>query len=305
MRVAFLVGNDLTSHLIVGRVLDDVLRAGHTPYVCYTHQPPNPRAEPELRELFTYERTLLNSCVYPYLDSLPAPLHGALLSPAGIAKLYRDKVVVRVVEDVNAPDFIDYLAAENVRVGFSVRCYQKFRAPLIDHFRPEPDAPALFANLHPGILPRYRGVLTFARSMLHGEREAGFTLHRVNEDWDAGGVIALSTGPLDYGSSVLENMAGQRDRAAGLLLDAIGTAAADGDWTDLPQDPEAAGYYSHLRRADLDALHREGVELFRHRPVIDLLTGAYTPPGSPERFELGGILAGITSRRPQTAALPG
>lgn len=304
MRVAFLVGNDLTSHLIVGQVLDDVLRAGHTPYVCYTHQRPNPRAEPELRELFTYERTLLDSCVHPYLDSLPAPLHGALLSPAGIAKLYRDRAVVRVVEDVNAPDFIAYLADQDVRAGFSVRCYQKFRAPLIDHFRPDPGAPALFANLHPGILPRYRGVLTFARSMLHGEREAGFTLHRVNEDWDAGGVIALSTAPLDYGRSVLENMAAQRGQAAALLLDAIEAAAIDGNWRERQQDPAEAGYYSHLTRADLDELHRKGIELFRPRAVIDLLTHAYTPPGSPQRHELGGILAGITSRRPDMAGVP-
>ncbi|CAM5370985.1 Bifunctional polymyxin resistance protein ArnA [Streptomyces alboniger] len=304
MRVAFLVGNDLTSHLIVGQVLDEVLQAGHTPYVCYTHQRPNPKAEPELRELFTYERTLLNSCVHPYLDSLPAPLHGALLPPAGIAKLYRERAVVRVVEDVNSPAFIAYLAAENVSAAFSVRCYQKFRAPLIDHFRPEPGAPALFANLHPGILPRYRGVLTFARSMLHGEREAGFTLHRVNEEWDAGGVIAMSSAPLDYGVSVLENMAAQRGQAAALLLDAIASAAADGNWTDRPQAPDEVGYYSHLSRADLDELHRKGIELFRPRAVIDLLTSAYTPPGSPQRLELGGILAGITSRRPEFAGVP-
>ncbi|WP_330460670.1 formyltransferase family protein [Streptomyces sp. NBC_00820] len=304
MRVAFLVGNDLTSHLIVGQLLDDVVRAGHTPYVCYTHQRPDPAAEPELRELFTYERTLLGAYVHPYLDSLPAPLHGALLSPAGIAKLYREKAVVRVVEDVNAPDFIAYLAAQDVRAAFSVRCYQKFRAPLIDHFRPEPGAPALFANLHPGILPAYRGVLTFARSMLHGEREAGFTLHRVNEEWDAGGIVSVVTAPLDYGRSVLENMAGQRGTAAALVRDAIETAAADGNWTDRPQDLDQAGYYSHLRRADLDELHRKGIELCRPRAVIDLLTGAYTPPGSPERLELGGILTGVTSRRPDTAGVP-
>lgn len=298
MRVAFFVGNDITSHLIVGQVLNDVLRAGHTPYLCYTNQQPGARAEPELRELFRYERTLLGSCVYPYLDSLPAPLHGALLSPAGIAKLHRDKVVVRVVEDVNDPAFIAYLAAEDVRAGFSVRCYQKFRAPLIDHFRPEPGAPALFANLHPGILPRYRGVLTFARSMLHAEAEAGFTLHRVNEDWDAGGIISLSRAQLQYNRSVLENMAAQRGQAAGLLLDAIQRAADDGRWEDQPQDSAAAGYYSHLRRDDLDELHRKGIELFRPRPVIDLIVSAFTPAGSPESFELGGILTGITSRRP-------
>lgn len=304
MRVAFFVGNDITSHLIVGQVLSDVLRAGHTPYICYTHQQPGARAEPELRELFRYERTLLHSWVHPYLDSLPAPLHGTLLSPAGIAKLHRDKAVVRVVEDVNDPAFIAYLAAEDVRAGFSVRCYQKFRAPLINHFRPEPGEPALFANLHPGILPRYRGVLTFARSMLQGETEAGFTLHRVNEDWDAGGIVSLSTAPLRYDRSVLENMTDQRGQAAGLLLDAIEQAAAHGRWTDRPQDPAEAGYYSHLRRADLDELHRKGIELFRPRAVIELLVDAFTRAGSPESFELRGILAGITSRRPEAVGTP-
>ncbi|NEC86503.1 formyltransferase family protein [Streptomyces sp. SID12501] len=301
MRVAFFVGNDITSHLIVDQVLDDIVRAGHTPYVCYTQQPPNPRAEPELRELFRYERTLLNTYVYPYLDSLPAPLHSSFLSPAGIAKLHRGSVVVRVVEDVNDPAFLDYLAQEDIRAGFSVRCYQKFRAPLIDHFRPAAGASPLFANLHPGLLPGYRGVLTFARSMLHGEAEAGFTLHRVNEEWDAGGVISVSAGPLDYTRSVLENMCRQRGEAAGLLVRAIEQAAGEGVWDDRPQDPGQAGYYSHLRRPELDELTRKGIALVRPRAVIDLLVGAFTRPGSPESFELGGILTGVTSHLPEPA----
>ncbi|WP_354638576.1 formyltransferase family protein [Kitasatospora camelliae] len=301
MRVAFFVGNDITSHLIVNQALRGVLEAGHTPYLYFTGQQPNPDAEPELRELFQYERTLLGGYVYPYLDSLPAPLHGTYLSPAGIAKLHRGRARVRSVDDVNDPGFIASLAAEDVRVGFSVRCYQKFRAPLISHFIPEPGARPLFANLHPGVLPQYRGVLTFARAMLHGETEAGFTLHRVDENWDAGDIMSVSTAPLDYDRSVLENMWAQRDRATGLVLSAVAEAEALGRWTDRPQNADLVGYYSHLRRADLDRLARQGIDLLRPQAVIDLLVSSFTPPGSPESFELGGILTGLTSRRPEPA----
>lgn len=302
MRVAIFVGNDITSHLIVNQVFPRILAAGHTPYLYFTGQKPNPKAEPELRELFLYERLLLNSYVYPYLDSLQAPLHDAALSPAGIAKLYQGSVVVRFVRDVNDSEFIASLATEKVRLGFSVRCYQKFRSPLIDYFRPEPDSPTQFANLHPGILPQYRGVLTFARSMLHGEQEAGFTLHRIDEEWDSGEIMSVTRAPLDYKRSVLENMWDQRDQAAGQLLNAVDEAEAHGRWTSSPQATELAGYYSHLDRASLDQLECAGIDLMSPQAVLDLLAGAFTRPGSPERFELRGILTGVTSRRPEATA---
>ncbi|MFF4653299.1 formyltransferase family protein [Streptomyces sp. NPDC001380] len=301
MRVAFFVGNDVTSHLIVNQAFPRILEAGHTPYLCYTRQRPAPRAEPELRELFHYERGLLDGCVYPYLDSLPAPLHGTFLSPAGIARLHRGAVVVRSVEDVNSPEFVASLAADGVGVGFSVRCYQKFRLPLIAHFSPEAGAEPLFANLHPGILPQYRGVLTFARSMLHGEAEAGFTLHRVDEDWDAGEILATCTRPLDYGLSVLENMWAQVDPAVDLLLAAVDEAAALGRWTGRPQQAELAGYYSHLDRSDLERMSRAGIDLMRPQSVLAKLVGSFTPADSPEGLRLGGILTGLTSRRPGMA----
>ncbi|GGN85429.1 hypothetical protein GCM10010112_65850 [Actinoplanes lobatus] len=301
MRIAFFVGNDVTSHLIVSGLVDDLLAQNHTPYLFFTGQRANPNAEPELRDLFRYERSLLNDYVYPYLDSRPGLQVGRLLSPAGIAKLHQGRVVVRVVPDVNDSAFVSYLADSGVRAGFSIRCYQKFRRPLIDHFRPRPGEAPLFANLHPGLLPAYRGVLTFARSMLQGESHAGFTLHRVNEEWDAGAVINMAFRRLDYDRSVLENMYDQRDLAQDLLRTAITGITAGGQWTDQPQDGSQARYYSHLTRADLDELHTRGIDLVRPRRLADLLAAQFTHPETRERYELAGILAALTSHRADLA----
>ncbi|MCU7729691.1 formyltransferase family protein [Actinoplanes sp. KI2] len=289
--------------MIVSRLSDELLTQGHTPYLFFTNQRPNPAAEPELSELFKYERALLNDYIYPYLDAQPHLQVGRLLSPAGIARLHQGRVVVRVIPDVNDASFVTYLAEEQVRIGFSVRCYQKFRRPLIDHFRPGPQQAPLFANLHPGLLPRYRGVLTFARSMLHGETAAGFTLHRVNEAWDAGDIISMAARPLDYGRSVLENMCDQRDLARDLLRTAIETAAADGQWPSNPQVEADARYFSHLTRADLDELGLRGIDLVHPRRLARLLADEFTHPDTRERYELTGMLAALTSRRAQPALI--
>jgi methionyl-tRNA formyltransferase len=44
-------------------------------------------------------------------------------------------------------------------------------------------------NLHPSLLPSYRGCSSLTWAMINGEKEVGFTYHYMDEDCDAGKVI--------------------------------------------------------------------------------------------------------------------
>ena len=44
-------------------------------------------------------------------------------------------------------------------------------------------------NLHPALLPKYRGCSSIAWAMIHGEKDCGFTYHYIDEGCDTGKII--------------------------------------------------------------------------------------------------------------------
>ena len=52
-------------------------------------------------------------------------------------------------------------------------------------------------NIHPSLLPKFKGLNTFSRIIKNGEKKAGCTVHYVNEKLDAGNIIVQKTFFLD------------------------------------------------------------------------------------------------------------
>ena len=44
-------------------------------------------------------------------------------------------------------------------------------------------------NLHPSLLPKYKGLITQKRMLINNEKEFGFTIHKVSAELDAGDII--------------------------------------------------------------------------------------------------------------------
>lgn len=57
-------------------------------------------------------------------------------------------------------------------------------------------------NIHPSLLPRYRGLRTHARALDAGDREHGASVHFVNPELDAGAVIAHAKVAIEPGDTV-------------------------------------------------------------------------------------------------------
>jgi phosphoribosylglycinamide formyltransferase-1 len=56
-------------------------------------------------------------------------------------------------------------------------------------------------NIHPSLLPRYRGLRTHARVLQDGEREHGASVHFVTPELDAGAVVAQAVVPVHAGDT--------------------------------------------------------------------------------------------------------
>ena len=52
-------------------------------------------------------------------------------------------------------------------------------------------------NLHPSLLPKYKGLNVIQRAMDAGEKETGCTVHFVNEELDSGQIILQRTVPIE------------------------------------------------------------------------------------------------------------
>lgn len=44
-------------------------------------------------------------------------------------------------------------------------------------------------NVHPSLLPKYRGPNPYLQTILHGESKSGVTIHLVNDEYDAGAIL--------------------------------------------------------------------------------------------------------------------
>lgn len=134
--------------------------------------------------------------------------------------------------------------------------------------------PLGYLNIHPSLLPRYRGPAPVTAAILAGDTETAVTIIRLDSKMDSGPILAqrrialppgARSGPLTNDLFVL---------GAELLLEALPDYAA-GERTLQPQDHERATYTSLLRRED-------GQIVWSHSAVqIERMTRAYDPwPGA-------------------------
>ncbi|KIZ16631.1 formyltransferase family protein [Streptomyces natalensis] len=273
LQIAFFIGSDVTSHLTVNAAIRSLAGEDVGIHLFYTGQKPPSSAPRERRDLYFIEHQLTNGVLYPYLDAANVPV-GPYQTPLAIAQTAPGRIRSERVSEINSPALIEELVRKGVTLGFSVRCYQKFGADIIRYFSEAAEHAALL-NLHPGALPAYRGVLTYARAMANSEEHAGFTLHHINADWDAGNILSCVTQPLDYRSSVLENMLRHHRSGAALIREAVVQTTEGERLLSVPQQESAARYYTHATPAELTEFQDKGLELFRAEAVIETLVRAF------------------------------
>lgn len=290
LNIAFFLGNDITSHLIVNYVLNKLIRKYNSCFIFLIKNEMNPNSIKELKVLHIYERQLLNEYAYPFLDN-EGYMPGLYKSPNQIKKYYADRVYIESINDVNHNKFINFLETHRVNVGISIRCYQKFGKNIINYFQEiNYHGIPFFVNLHPGLLPKYRGVTTFCRAMQNGEKKSGFTLHRVNHQWDAGEIITKKASPLDYSLSVVENMCNQHILASKIIISNTLKLIWKKDIFSYPQHITNANYYSHPTYLDIKDFNKKKIKLIRKRHIIDNITKYYTLPKSSAREKLKKLL---------------
>ncbi len=144
---------------------------------------------------------------------------------------------------LGAPDVVAKLAALQPDVMVAAAYGQILRQPVLDL------APLGVLNIHPSLLPRYRGAAPVVAAMLNGDEETGVTVMRM--------VLALDEGPIlsqrkvtiqaeDTAGSLTNRLAAE---GADLLMETL-PVYASGHLTPIAQDDSQASYVPMVKKED-------------------------------------------------------
>lgn len=101
-------------------------------------------------------------------------------------------------------------------------------------------------NVHPSLLPRWRGAAPVERAIMAGDRETGVTIHRTVKELDAGPVAAQGVFAIDEEDDAGAVFA----RAAELASDLLEGVLAQGEPAFEPQPDEGVTYADKIRASD-------------------------------------------------------
>ncbi len=151
---------------------------------------------------------------------------------------------VRTPDDLRSRDVRRQLADTRAHV-FVVAAYGRFLPPAVL------DIPPLgVVNIHPSLLPKYRGPSPVQTAILDGVPETGVTIMKLDEGMDTG-MILRSSGPIPLDGTERAGELTNRlfSLGAGMLPNVL-IDLSEGWLTPVPQDDSAASVTKLVRRAD-------------------------------------------------------
>ena len=131
-------------------------------------------------------------------------------------------------------------------------------------------AQALWLNVHPSLLPRWRGAAPVERAILEGDEETGVTIHETVKELDAGPIAAqerFAVAPEDDAGAIFRRSAAVAARLLAGCLPAPSFA---------PQPAEGVTYAQKITPADRQLDLADPVDSWRRVRALSPHIGAWT-----------------------------
>ncbi len=140
-------------------------------------------------------------------------------------------------------------------------------------------------NLHPSLLPKYRGAAPIQWSLINGDEKTGITVAYITSKLDSGDIILQSEASIenfDTGASLSDKLSSS---GAVLVMEAI-CLIKDGNAPHIPQDESKTNYAPKIRHDDaLIDWQQPARNIFNLVRALNAAPGAYTMADS-ERLKI-------------------
>jgi methionyl-tRNA formyltransferase len=204
---------------------------------------------------------------------------GLKLAPPPAAEASR-KLGIELVQSGNVNDASTLAAIESVEPGALAVCEfgQLIARPLLERW------PML--NVHPSLLPRWRGAAPIERALLAGDERTGVTIFKVVEALDAGPIALQRPEPIEPDDDYATLAQRLAELGAKLLVEALDLL--ESDRLELTPQPEAgATYADKIDPAERRLDPAEGaLQLERRVRALAPHVGTYLQLGGGERLGL-------------------
>lgn len=290
-KIALFVGSDITAQLVLNKIIPDLISSSYEPVIFLPKHRPNPKANlPELREAAFVERTLTNEVVYPFLESHPFQGSGKNTSPEQLARKYG--LQLEYVDNVNNPAFVEKIKADAaIKVGLSVRCFQIFGDDIIQAFREKEQGNGIFLNLHPGVLPKYRGVLSTVRAIAAGEKEYGWTLHHIDRGIDTGDILWVTAKKTDLSKTGTLSQIDVASIGADSIRRALNEIEQGNVLKGYPQNSRGSKYYTYPTEKELAAWKNKGIKVSDVNEIKGVLVDKFSDANTQHGRMLGAEIS--------------
>ena len=161
----------------------------------------------------------------------------------------------------------------------------------------EPLLSCLCLNIHPSLLPEYRGAAPIQRALLDGHTHTGVTVFKLVRAMDAGPVVAqerVEIGPDDNASDLYTRLA---EVGCGLAADALKNPEG---LTFTPQDDSRATFAPKLEKEEFALSFTMSAEKFTNTVrALDMSGGAYVMVrGRRVKVWRAGVCEGVKAKTP-------
>lgn len=153
------------------------------------------------------------------------------------------EIPVHQPEKLNDGSFEVWLRAEAPEICTVAAYGRLLRQPILD-------IPAQgWLNVHPSLLPKYRGPSPIQAAVRHGDAETGVTIMRMILEMDAGNIVLQERTAIDPEENAEELSARLAPMGARLMLEALEQLAQD-TLRERPQDPAEVTFCRMLQKED-------------------------------------------------------
>lgn len=185
----------------------------------------------EIVGVFRYEHTCENPIKLFFKD---------LFNPEPEVTLFKQLKVNQIrMKSANSQTFRKLLLMKNVDMVLVGTWGEKLRKETFDI----PTVGTI--NVHPSLLPKYRGPNPYMQTILHGETESGVTLHLVNENYDRGSILAQEKVKIEENDTSKE----LREKSVRVARKMVAKFITDLDTsviTPIPQLEKNASYFPNI-----------------------------------------------------------
>lgn len=205
----------------------------------------------EVAGIFRYERLKKSPLQMFFYDFFKSSTELTLI------KKYKFKDLT--FKSANSEDFKKFLIKENVDLLLVGTWCEKIRKDILD-------VPVIGSvNVHPSLLPKYRGPNPYLQTIWHGEEKSGVTFHLMTENFDCGPILAQSEVEILEGDTGKE-LKNKTVFQARLMCAELINSLKDGFVIPVPQDENNASYYPNVIPEDmtLNFSKETSLELVRH-----------------------------------------